>query len=234
MLAASAETRAADNPWTATVAAVPWSDTWTGGQTTRDAWSVYSGVTFAPFSPIEDAGWRVRTVAGGGAFRYRKSERTFRAQMGFADLLVGYEWQSGALTAKAFGGLTMLGTVSSPYDRDVAVLDGEIGAKGIVETWLNLGGGTFLQTDLTMSDVGPLLATEIRLGTSIWPGVSAGPEFRANTFARTRDEAGGGGFLRVTWGASELGVSAGLVAAHDRDGWRDAEPYAMVNLTTRR
>lgn len=236
LVALSGGERAAaeETAWATTIQQAPRLESWTGGAATADAWSFYGGITYAPFSAIDEAGWRVRTVGGGGAFRYRKDGVSFESRTGFADLLAGYQWRSGPLTAKAFGGVTMLGTVSSPLDPDVEVLDGKVGAKAVAELWLNLGDYAFLQADTTLSDVGPLLAARARLGASVLPWLSLGPEIKAYDFADTQDEIGGGAFVRMAWGATELSIAAGSLAIRAPGGTQDAEPYAMVNLSTRR
>jgi hypothetical protein len=83
---------------------------WSGAQGYRQVWSIYSGVSTAPFGSIQEDGLRIRVIGGYGADSYSGSppaggpgQVTYKGTTSFADALVGYHRQLGPLTLKLFG-----------------------------------------------------------------------------------------------------------------------------------
>ena len=98
---------AQSNGWNVAVhSPVAWWETWTGADATRNSWSLYSGLTIAPFGDIRKSGLRLRSVAGYGRYRYqgnllinRQVEPTvFRGTVSFAEALAGFQLNWGPLT----------------------------------------------------------------------------------------------------------------------------------------
>jgi hypothetical protein len=86
------------------------AEAWAGAEIFGRIWSLYSGTTLAPFGPITADGVRLRAVAGYGDYR--------TGSVGFADLLLGYHAQLGALTIKVFGGAMLANhDAASPFSE---------------------------------------------------------------------------------------------------------------------
>lgn len=221
---------AGENPWRAAVALAPTTEVWSGGSTAGTMRSLYSGISYAPGTLLEETGWRFRLVAGTSTYDYEKFETPFRGITAFVDVLVGYQWRADNVTAKVFAGISATGVTTTPYDPEVADLDGDIGAKLAAEFWIDVAASTFAQIDTSFASTGPMAAAHGRLGYRISSNVSIGPELRLLRFDDARHEAGLGSFVRYAWPTGELTVSGGWT----RESGSGGEPYAMINLLTRR
>ena len=95
--------------------APPAFEVWAGAEVFHQVWSLYAGGTYAPFGSVRKDGFRVRAVAGYGAYSYASPRWTgastqaleFHGTTSFADLLAGYHKQLGPLTIKFLAGLTV-------------------------------------------------------------------------------------------------------------------------------
>lgn len=224
-----------------------WREMWAGADATKDVWLLYTGVTIAPFSDdIYSDGWRFRMAAGYGQYRYDAAmpvstpcgpplysrcayqHRTGRGTYAYTEALVGYHMRLGELTAKAFGGAIFASHGHDLIPRDDDLAGTEIGAKGVIELWLNLGTTAWTSLDASFTTAHDTLAARWRLGWRALPTLSIGPELRFD------ENAGGsasraGAFIRYEWLGGELSLAGG-VAGGMFDDADDMSPYGTLNV----
>lgn len=162
---------------------------WAGADVSPNVWLVYSGVTLAPWSGIYDDGFRFRAAGGYGGYRYTYTghavendadtfkSRSVDARTYYGDLMVGYLKRFGELTAKAFVGASAIGHQTELPEQWVAIGFGdEVGIKGALELWLNIGERGWGSLDLWWSSAHDTRAARARLGYRVWPRLSIGLE----------------------------------------------------------
>ena len=244
-------------------------EVWAGADVSSNVWLVYSGVTFAPWSGVHDEGWRFRAAGGYGEYEYERTAapghidpgraRSFHADTYFADFLVGYLKRFGELTAKAFAGVSTLSHDIEPLDDETMAIGDEIGVKGVIELWLNIGQSAWGQLDLSWTSAHDTGAARARLGYRVWPKLSVGVEAGINvdsqgecrikadpegecgyvdpvTKKRVFDEADlldyarAGTFIRYEWNSSEVSLSAGVLGdSFSSTDEIELAPYVTVN-----
>jgi hypothetical protein len=226
--------------------ATPRFEMWVGAQAIAHAWSLYSGVTAAPFGGIRQDGLRLRAVAGYGAYTYSGPRAvgqgsrvfTFRGEAPFTDLLAGYHKQLGAVTLKAFAGVALAEHRLAPDDPETAVRGSGAGAKLVLETWWTLSDRAWASLDLSWASLHASYGGRGRLGWRMRPALSAGLE--AGAAGNVECDIGRlGGFLRYEWQGGEVSASGGV--SNDkllRDGrgrtpWQSSEPYVALSWLTR-
>ena len=200
---------------------------WAGADVTSHAWSLYSGLTYAPFGPLSAGGWRLRMVGGYGEYRYHGGQQvghaTVYGTVTFADLLVGYQAKFAATTIKAFAGVSTDLHELDPDDPDNAVGDDAIGWKAVLEGWLDVTPASWAALDLSLASAHESFSTRLRLGYRLWPELSLGVE--AGAFGNEESESGrGGAFIRYEWTGGEISVSAGVSG----DIAEPTNPYGSV------
>jgi Cellulose biosynthesis protein BcsS len=243
-----------------------WREVWTGVDASRDEWLVYSGVTVAPFGHIHEEGWRVRLAGGYGGYKYsgdRSIDATpdiqrFEAKTYYTDVLAGYLARWGPLTAKAFAGVSFIGHNITPFDTENIAVGDEIGAKGVIELWLNIGTNAYASLDLGWSSAHNTRSARSRIGFRVTPTLSIGVEDGINLDAQGDCDLGwstatecdgqnhidsgktglfdysrGGVFVRYEWDGGEIsasgGVAGGIIGSSERDG---PDPYVTINYIT--
>ena len=213
---------------------------WAGGDATRRTASIWSGLTWSPLGGIQEAGWRLRGVAGGGRYTYDgwrivgglPRPAHFRAVTLFGDALVGYHLQIGSLTLKPFAGLSMVEHRSLPFDPVSRINGRTVGAKVALETWWNIGSSAWLNVDGSWSQVHATTTVRARLGYRLFGDVSAGPE--ATALTDTNQEMRRAGlFIRYAWDGGEVSLSGGVSGHSWDDAARQAQPYANVSVLGR-
>jgi hypothetical protein len=239
-----------------------WREVWSGADVSTDVWLVYSGVTVAPWSHIHGDGVRFRATGGYGQYRYSDNRAggisTFEAETHFADFLAGYLKRYGELTAKAFIGVSTIGHDIAPFDDETVVFGDEIGVKGVVELWLNMGDKAWGSLDLSWSSAFDTRAARSRIGYRIWPSVSAGLEAAINVDAQGEcrmqtgaedgckqrydardgeatllDYSRGGAFIRYEWAGGEVSLSGGALGGSFRgEQTSDIDPYMTFTWIT--
>lgn len=215
------ETRAGPDP--------PAQEVWAGAGISSHAWSIYSGVTLAPFGAVTADGWRLRLVGGYGEYDYRTvwaltgNRQTFRGAFSFAEALVGYQHQWGTVTVKAFIGVAAETHRLTPPDPDNEVIGYDAGVKGALETWIDVTPQYWASLDLSWTSVFNGYAARLRAARRITPDWSIGVEGAAMGNLEY-DGGRAGAFLRYTWGSGEVSISAG--SAVDRS----LDDGAYVNL----
>ncbi|MEM7774587.1 MAG: cellulose biosynthesis protein BcsS [Pseudomonadota bacterium] len=198
-------------------------EAWTGVIVRGSNWSGYTGATISPFAGITDEGLRLRVVTGYGGYSYdrtasvpvtttgkghettdvREVTMTYDAEYSFADVLIGYQFQTGPLTTKVFVGPSTTFYTMTPRDMDFMERS-EYGVKGALEFWYNatdqiflkadVAGGYYLDNDKTFATVDVNTAAGYRLGSDWQLGVEA-----ALTSKRRYLTLSGGLFTRYLW-----------------------------------
>ena len=212
--------------------AVPSGDAWTGAEGTPNVWSIYSGMTYAPFGAINEDGWRIRMVGGYGQYRYKATidgERlTVTGQASFGDLLAGYHASFGKLTVKAFAGVSYDGHLLLPFDPANPVADRMLGAKGVLEAWFNFTPADWASLDLSYSTAHSSYYSRLRLGHRIVDDLSVGIE--GGAYGNDASNNGrAGGFVRYAWDGGEVSASGGVSG----DIARPTTPYATLVYLSR-
>lgn len=208
---------------------------------------MYSGSTVAPFGAIQEDGVRLRVVAGYGADRYSGPRAVgagsqivaFKGTGSFVDALIGYHEQLGALTVKAFAGVTAADRQIRPDDPETVVRGAGLGGKMALETWWNLSDWAWTSVDLSWGSLYQSYAARTRLGWRLTPALSAGLEASAAGNLEC-DIVRAGGFVRYEWTSGEISLSGGATTDQLDAGnggllsaAQAGTPFAMVSWLTR-
>jgi Cellulose biosynthesis protein BcsS len=188
-----------------------------GAEAFRHAWSLYSGATLAPFGGLLEDGVRLRLTGGYGAYSYSGRRALgagshivhFDGTASFAEALVGYQMQLGALTLKVFGGVTAAQHRLTPDDPETAIRGQDWGGKAVLESWWDINDRAWTSLDVSWASLHESYAARGRLGWRFTPGLSAGLEAGAGGNVEA-DVARLGAFVRYEWAAGELTVSGGV------------------------
>lgn len=170
---------------------------WAGADVSPDVWLVYSGITVAPWSGIHDDGFRFRTAGGYGAYKQSYTQHkldiasdtdTFTrhdlaVSTYYGEVLIGYLKRYGELTAKAFVGASIISHNLGLAEEVIAIGD-EVGIKGALELWLNIGERGWGSLDMSWSSAHDTRAARARFGYRLWPNLSIGIEGGLNVDAR--------------------------------------------------
>jgi hypothetical protein len=198
-------------------------EAWSGGEVFQKFWSIYSGVTWAPFAAVRADGIRVRGVVGYGGYG--------SGMVTFGDLLVGYHKQLGPVTLKVFGGIAVADY--RPEDPLTDLEGTRLGGKGMLEAWWTITDQAWASADLAWSSLHMDYNARIRLGWRFWPELSAGLE-GGSIGTLERDVTRAGGFLRYEWTGGEVSISGGLAfegLGRGEDGAPGA--FGTVSVLTR-
>ena len=238
-----------------------WRESWSGVDIAKDNWLLYSGVTVAPFGHIHESGWRMRFAGGYGQYKYQGNRATgptpqiqsFAAATHYGDALIGYLERWGPLTAKAFAGISYLAHDIAPLDPDNLVTGDDIGFKGALELWLDIGDMGFASLDASWNTAHNTRNVRSRLGARVAPNWSSGLEAWLNLDDQSDCDLGwndtaacygdektelldytrAGLFLRYDWDGGELSLSSGVSGgSFGSSGNASPEPYATLNWLT--
>jgi hypothetical protein len=209
---------------------------WQGAEATEHNWSAYAGATLAPFASLGANGFRIRAVSGAGRYRYRRTtarngvgvEQTFTGQSIFTDGLVGYHYQIGPWTLKAFLGATYVEQRLHPFDPLNRVTGTEFGIKGMFETWYNFNDRIWAALDLSFATTHKTYQGRLRVGQRIGNGISLGAETGAYGNAEF-DGARAGAFIRYEWASGEINLSGGVSG----DIAEPVNPYGAITVLQR-
>lgn len=225
--AASGIARAED---AGTADTLPYYEISGGGEVAGPTWSAYASTTVALSAMgigepggIREDGWRLRT--GAGYWRYSDRPMKWVSGVGetrvslkrngsFADLLLGYYKNFGALTVKAYGGIAYTNESWLQDGLDDGSPGSALAAKILAETWLNLTPASFAQLDAGWTSLRNTITARARLGYRITPSLSLGPEAGYWSNVDLESDAGVsawryGGFARYEWDSGEVSLSAG-------------------------
>lgn len=186
---------------------------WSGAETRGSTWAFYTGLT-AAIGDITQPGLRLRLQAGMSTYTYVNPEIRGRAVQPFADLLAGYQLQTGGLTLKAFAGATGHAEIrTADQTLDLWGL-ARIGAKVVGEGWWTIGANSWASLDAAFASPQSTLWSRLRYGQRVWPQLSLGPEaFLAGEVSRLGGRVGA--FARFDWPTGEVAVSGGLASTSD-------------------
>lgn len=224
-------------------------EVWAGADAAENVWLLYSGTTLAPFSDMHSDGPRLRFVGGYGSYTYQSFDinslavSSYKANVTFADALVGYLWRLDPLIVKLFAGASFVDHQIHPGDPNNKVQGPQVGLKGLAELWFNIGENGFASFNLSWSQSHKSRSARARIGYKVTPKFSIGPEIGINVdrqgdykineeHAKFRTEPLDYGrigmFARYQWDGGEIGVSAGLLG----DFREEKSIYGTVNWIT--
>ncbi len=194
---------------------------YSGAEAFRHAWSLYSGATLAPFGSVLEDGIRLRLAGGYGAYRYSGPRAfgptshvvDFDGKAGFAEVLIGYHQQLGALSLKLYGGVTASQHQITPDDPETVIRGRGLGGKAVLESWWDITETTWTSLDLAWASLYDSYSARARLGWRLTPTLSAGLEAGAGGNVEG-NMVRGGAFVRYEWAGGELVASGGV--ANDR------------------
>lgn len=252
---ASAQSPAGGPPIDDEAPSYGWREAWAGVDAAHDQWLFYSGLTVAPASrDIYGDGWRLRIGGGYGQYGYdglaprppcgdaTKNDRCtetdrptqhYKVSHAYAELLLGYYLRLGALTAKAFAGASLSDErhlVADSQEHD----DGTyVGAKGVLELWLNVSEQSWTSLDLSYATARDEASARWRAGWRIAPQLSIGPELRYDKNIETGDgewDGRAGLFVRYEWTGGEISLAGGWSGRVDDWDAPDVSPYGTLNV----
>ena len=210
-------------------------ESWSGAAVTRYGWSIYSGLTWAPFgnNGVQRDGWRLRLSGGYTKYKYGSSywnghtneTLTYYGTGSFTDLYAGYHKQLGPLTVKAFVGASIGADVIVPLDPGNSIQGKTFGAKAVLETWYNISPVIWLSADASLASAHSSYALNARLGYRLTPSLSFGPEL-AHFGNEQSSGSRIGGFARYEWDSGELSASAGISGDIQLRDKADGSPHA--------
>lgn len=204
---------------------------WLGVEGFRDVLSFYGGVTWAPGGDLTRSGFRVRAS---GAFSRYEGAHAFTVvrqvgnnvveetsiepvdgQKASARGLLGWQWQSGPLTIKAFAGIAYGGEKRVSTTTGAKASGYAVGAAAALDLWYDMSPALWSSLDLAYAVPDGEAFARARLGLRLNDRFSIGPEV-AWTGTTQGHLARAGLFVRYDNGISEISVS--LDAARTSDG----------------
>lgn len=211
-----------------TVPRLYWREISAGGEISERSWSAYTTSTIAPMGWLDQDGPRLRATGGYGRYSYTGALTQHHGISTFSEVLIGYQLGFGAATIKGFAGAAGIGHAITPFDADNSVRGAEVGFKGVLETWLNLGSQAWVSLDGSWTSAFGTYSSRLRGGWRIMPELSAGVE--AGALGNASFDGGRGGlFLRWEQGWGEVSISGGATGTLDRPD----TPYGTVSLLVR-
>jgi Cellulose biosynthesis protein BcsS len=217
---------------TTTQLGVGQNEIWVGVDAGPRNWLVYAGTTYAPDGDVHANGWRVRSTTGYGNYTYDFSSvinpvtravsvTQIEVDKSYADLMIGYQYRFGELTAKAFVGAAFLKNDFAASSRGFSRSELDYGVKGAVELWLNMGPSGWGSLDVSYADTRATFSARARAGYRVLPAISIGIEgilnrsdltgqVQGNDDFRLYGNTRGGVFVRAEWFGGEVSASGGL------------------------
>ena len=135
---------------------------------------------------------KLRVLSGYGGYTYEglrhgpsniSQVRSFKAETAFTDVLAGYLFRLGPLTAKAFVGVSAINHGIRPFDPENDVQGLDWGAKGLFELWLDVTPDWWASLDTSFTTAHETFASRLRAGYRIVPELSIGIEAGINANA---------------------------------------------------
>ena len=175
--------RAQELPAISAEPSAPWREVWAGADVGANVWLLYTGTTLSPYSGIHDEGLKLRVLSGYGGYSYEgfrrgpgnvPALRSFDAETAFTDVLAGYLFWVGPLTAKAFAGVSAINHTIRPFDPQNEVQGLDWGAKGVVELWLDVTPEWWASLDTSVTTAHETFAARARTGYRLQPDLSTG------------------------------------------------------------
>lgn len=218
----------------------PWREAWGGADLMENAWSIYLGQSFSLSDGIQSDGWRLRAVSGYGRYSYVVDRWNGAAVVpvrhtgvtSFADILFGYHKGLGPLTLKALAGVHLDRHSVSPTDPDLDLAGSVVGAKLVLESWLNITDAAWGSLDLAWTTGRDTGSARLRTGWRVMPSLSIGIEGHAHGDIALQ-ALRAGAFVRYEWGAGEVSISGGAAETRGESFRRDDGLYGTVNVLIR-
>lgn len=221
-----------------------WREVWTGADAMRDVWLLYTGITLAPWNEhVYEPGFRLRVQSGYGRYAYELEDgaklTTHTATVTFGDVLAGYHWRTGDLTAKLFAGVSFIDHIALASASRGRLRGLEWGPKVATELWLDIGRRHWTSLNASFTTAHDTASLRLRYGYRVLEGLSIGPELRADTNSGlyknygdifNQFEGRAGAFAVYAWDGYELSLAAGAAAFVKGFGAAEISPYATVNF----
>jgi hypothetical protein len=154
--------------------------------------------------------------------------RTHQVQRYDVAVMPGWQMSWRALVVKAYLGPAMESRTVLPGDPDKTPSGLEWGARGAVETWMQLGNAFWISADGGYFTGTQSYSGMLRLGYQPLDWLTVGPELAA--YGNVEDDsARAGAFLRLTIGEVETTLSGGLSAEYDGS----ASTYGSAGIYTK-
>lgn len=180
-----------------------------GVDATQNSWFAYGGLGWSLNGPLDRGGFRVRFFGGSGRYVYTSGSLRHRSNVTAAEIMLGYQWQVGRLTAKLHAGPAYEEHDIAPPDPGNAAAGTNFGAKLLAETWLDLGANAWLSADASYFTATQGYAGFVRLGYRPFAWMAFGPE--AAAFGNREYQAlRAGVFVRLRYALTDITVSGGV------------------------
>ncbi len=213
----------------------PRNEFFTGFEASDNYASAYLGGGYAFGKGLYAPGWRLRSVASYGRYRYDGAlpvgvdwvATEFNGEEYFGSALVGYQFHPGGrLIVKLFAGIESDSQIISPHDPNNSVQGSALGLRLQAETWANLSERYFLSVDASYGTAFQQYWALARLGLRLRERLSLGLE--GGALGNEEYNAGrGGGFVRVNLRALEVTLSSGFTGNYLED---DPSFYLALGL----
>jgi len=204
------------------VDAEPAFESWIGVEGYRHVTSLYSGITWSPFSNLRQDGLRLRLVSGISTYRYAgwrydpalgaNSWQQFSGSARFLDLMAGWQFSHQGTTVKAFIGYEQQSHLIAPFDPDTLIQGGASGIKGALEIWQNWTPTLWSSLDVSMARAHATYDVKLRTGWRTDANWSFGPEISVVGHSESSLQRAGL-FGRYENLEHEFTISAGVSAA---------------------
>ncbi|MEC9367742.1 MAG: cellulose biosynthesis protein BcsS [Pseudomonadota bacterium] len=204
-------------------------ETFSGIAVTYDSGFAYAGGVWALGRPVEDTGFRLRLLGGGGSYAYDGSRSgpagpiptRFHGDVALWEGMAGYLIRRGEWIVKTYAGVVYIDHALTPQDPSNSVQGSQWGIKALAEIWRNIGTHGLFSLDSSIASAFGDYRVHARLGSKVKNRVSLGGEGGAGG-NEDYNAVRGGGFLR--WhGASGDFTLAGGATGDYFDG--DMTPY---------
>lgn len=213
----------------------PRNEFFTGFEASDNYASAYLGGGYAFGKGLYAPGWRLRSVASYGRYRYDSTLPVgvdnvaieVDGEEYFGSALVGYQFHPGGrLIVRLFAGIESDSQIISPHDPNNSVQGSALGLRLQAETWTNLSERYFLSADASYGTAFQEYWALARLGLRLGERVSLGLE--GGALGNEEYNAGrGGGFARVNFRAMEVTLSSGFTGNYLED---DPSFYVALGL----
>ena len=202
------------------------SDTW------RHWAFAHAGVQWSP-AGLENAGFALKVVTNGGAYRYRSGSLNNTTVIGreysFA-AMPGWRFKRENSVVTVFAGLDVQQFRTIPVDPDARLLGRHLGTRGTVELWHEPNPTTMLAADLSLSSLRAGNYARIAYGWRVLDRCYLGPEVQAYVTDQYRHARAG---IQVTaFKTEDRELSGAIGYANDND--HRSGIYVRVNVLTRR
>lgn len=205
-----------------TTDAEPSFESWIGAEGYRRVASLYSGITWSPFTNLRQDGLRLRVVSGLSTYRYAgwrfdpalaaNSWQQFAGKARFLDLMAGWQFSHQGTTVKAFIGYEQQSHLIAPFDPETLIQGAASGIKGTLEIWQNWTPALWSSLDVSLARAHASYDVKLRTGWRTDENWSFGPEISLVGHSESSLQRAGV-FGRYENLQHEFTISAGVSAA---------------------